>query len=64
MRSELQWSWGDWGRCKPLSGNFRWRIPLRKLLGSKEHLEWLTIDLNVTEILLFNNMSAPRVNVN
>ena len=27
------------------------QIPLRKFLGSKENLDWLKIDLNVTEII-------------
>ena len=33
------------------SGGFRGRSTLRKLLGSKEHLDWLKIDLNVAEII-------------
>ena len=38
-KSKRQWSYGVWGRCE----SFRWsvlgRSPLRKLLGSKEHLD-------------------------
>ena len=38
------------GHPEPLSGDFRGQSPLRKILGSKEHLAWLKIVLNVTEI--------------
>ena len=41
---------GSGGHCEPLSKGFKGRNPLRKFLGSKEHLDWLKIDLNVTEI--------------
>ena len=38
-------------RCsKSLSGNFRGQDPLRKVLGSKEHLDWLKLDLNAAQI--------------
>ena len=39
------------GRSEPLNGGFRGQSSLRKFLGSKEHLAWLKIDLNVTEII-------------
>ena len=35
---------------QPLSRRFRGRSSLWKFLGSKEHLDWLKIDLNVAEI--------------
>ena len=38
------------GRSEPLSRGFRGWSPLRKFLGSKEHLDWLKIDLNAVEI--------------
>ena len=33
------------------SGGFRGRSTLRKFLGSTEHLDWVMINLNVTEII-------------
>ena len=38
------------GRSEPLSGGFRGWSPLRKLLGFKEHLDWLKTELNAVEI--------------
>ena len=35
---------------EPLGRGFRRWSPLRKFLGSKEHLDWLKIDLNAVEI--------------
>ena len=35
---------------EPLSRGFRGQSCLRKFLGSKEHLDWLKIDLNLAEI--------------
>ena len=35
---------------EPLSRGFRGQSPLRKYLGSKEHIDWLKIDLNAVEI--------------
>ena len=37
--------------------------PLRKFLGSKEHLNRLKIDLNASEIL-FKTMNTYKINVN
>ena len=37
------------GRSEPLSSGFRWWSPVRTFLGSKEHLDWLKIDLNAVE---------------
>ena len=34
------------GGYEPLSRGFRGWSPLKKYLGSKEHLDWLKIDLN------------------
>ena len=41
---------GSGGHSEPLSKGFRWQSPLRKFLGSKEHLDWLKIGLNMAEI--------------
>ena len=38
------------GGSEPLSRRFRGQSPLRKSLGSKEHLDWLKMDLNAFEI--------------
>ena len=38
------------GGSEPLSKGSREWSPLRKILGSKEDLDWLKIDLNVVEI--------------
>ena len=35
---------------EPLGRGFRRWTPLKKILGFKEHLDWLKIDLNVVEI--------------
>ena len=35
---------------QPLSGGFKGQSPLRKFLGSKNHLNWLKINLNADEI--------------
>ena len=42
---------GDRGCSETLSRDFRGQNTLRKLLGPKEHLDWLTIDLNVAKII-------------
>ena len=38
------------GGSEPLNRGFRGWSPIRKFLGSKEHLDWLKIDLNAVEI--------------
>ena len=38
------------GGSEPLSRGFRGLSPIRKVLGSKEHLDWLKIDLNTAKI--------------
>ena len=43
--SKCQWSWGVWGCSETPVG------PLRKFLGSKEHLNWLKVDLNAAGII-------------
>ena len=43
--SEHQQSWGAWECSKTPKG------PLRKFLDSKEHVNWLKIDLNAAEII-------------
>ena len=39
------------GCSETLSRDFMGQNTLRKLLGPKEHLDWLTIDLNVAKII-------------
>ena len=39
------------GYSELLSRDFRGQSPLRKLLDSDEHLDWLKIDLNVIKII-------------
>ena len=39
------------GCSESLRGGFRGQSPLRKFLGSKEHLDWLKIDFNAVEIV-------------
>ena len=38
------------GGSEPLNRGFRGWSPIRKFLGSKEHLDWLKIDLNTAKI--------------
>ena len=38
---------GFGGALRPQRGGFRGQSTLTKFLGSKEHLDWLQIDLNV-----------------
>ena len=38
------------GTSEPLSWGFRGWSPLRKFLVSKDHLDWLKIDLNAVKI--------------
>ena len=47
MSTEL----GGLGGVLRLQRGFRGRSLLTKFLGSKEHLDWLKIDLNVAEII-------------
>ena len=44
-RSQRQRSWGVWGCSETPAGS------PRKLLGSKEHLNWLKIDLDTAKII-------------
>ena len=52
------------GRCsETLSRNFMGQGPLRKLLGSKEHLDWLIIDSNAAQIIENTNANKMRMEV-
>ena len=42
---------GSGGCSETLSRDFRRQSPQRKFLGSKEHLDWLKIDLNAAKII-------------
>ena len=44
------------GCSELLNGGFRGHSPLRKLLGSKEHLDWLKIDLKAAEIVTLQDL--------
>ena len=52
------------GRIKPFSEGLMGWSPLRKLLGSKEHLQWLRKDLNVAKIIIVKTLNAQKINVN
>ena len=43
---------GLWGCSKIPAGEVRGRSPLRRSLGSKEHLDWVKIDINAVEIII------------
>ena len=55
---ELEWGggggggggWGG-GALNPSAGGFRGLSSLRKFVGSKKHLDWLKIDLNVVKVI-------------
>ena len=55
--SERQRSLGVWG-CSEIPAG-----PPRKFSGSKEHLNWIKIDLNSGEII-FKTISLHKINVN
>ena len=52
---------GSGGVLRP-SGGFRGRSALRKFLRSKEHLHWLKMDLNVTEIITVQDYKHTQKN--
>ena len=43
---------------------FWWQSPLREFLGSKEHLDWLKIELNATKIITLHDYKGAKNNVN
>ena len=47
---ELEWGGGG-GALNPSAGGFRGLSSLRKFVGSKKHLDWLKIDLNVVKVI-------------
>ena len=59
-RSEHQKKWGVWGHSEPHNQGFRGRSSLRKFLGSKEHLDWLKIDLNVAKIITVQDYKCTK----
>ena len=59
-RSEL----GSMGVFWDPSGGFSGWSTLRKSLGSKEHLDWLKIDLNATEIITVQDYKHKKTSVN
>ena len=51
---------GSGGHSESLSKDFRGKSPLRKCLGSKEHLDWLKIDLNVAKIITVQDNKCTK----
>ena len=62
-RRERQRSWVVWGVLRPNQG-FSGQSTLRKFLGSKEHIDWLKIDLNAAELITVQNYKYKKENVN
>ena len=60
MHSERHRSWGLWGCSESPSMDFRGSIPLRKVLGSKEHLDWLKLDLNTGKIITVRDYKCTK----
>ena len=52
------------GGPEPFSRGFRGWNPLRKFLCSKEHLDWLEIDLSKARIRTVQYINAPKINMN
>ena len=44
-------AWGSGGCSEPLSGVLKSIFIERSILGFKEHLDWLKIDLNAAEVI-------------
>ena len=51
---------GSGGGSESLSGDFRGQSPLRKFLGSKEHLNQLETDLNLAEIITVQDYKSTK----
>ena len=52
------------GGSEPLTRGFRRWSPLRTFLDSKEHLDWLKIDLNAVEIRIAQDYILTKCNIN
>ena len=52
---------GGGGCSETLSRDFRGQSTLRKLLSSKEHLEWLKINLNVAKIITVQDYKHTKL---
>ena len=48
------------GGSEHLSRGFRRWSPMRKFLGSKEHLDWLKVDLNAVEIRTVQDFKCTK----
>ena len=55
-----QLSWDNWGCSEPVGTGFRGQSPLKKNLNSKEHLDWVKIDLNVVEISTVQDFKCTK----
>ena len=51
---------GDGWCSETLSKGFRGQNALRKLSGSKEHLDWLKIDLNAAKIITIQDYKCTK----
>ena len=51
---------GGLGCSEPLSRGFNGQSPLKKFLGSKEHLDWLKIDLNAAKIITVHDNKCTK----
>ena len=63
--SKRQQSWGlegkgVWWSSDTLSRDFRGQSLLGKILGSKENLDWLKIDLNMTKIITAQDFKRTK----
>ena len=51
---ESQRNWGVWGCSETPAG------PLRKFLGSEEHLNWLQINLNAAKVITIQDYKQAQ----
>ena len=51
---------GSGGTLSPFSRGFKGWSSLRKFLGSKEHLDWLKIDLNAAKIITVQDNKGTK----
>ena len=59
--ASINWAEGSEGCSGTPAGDFRGQSTLRNLLGSKEHLDWLKIDLNVPEIITVQKSTQKKL---
>ena len=59
--ASINWAGGSGGCFGTPAGDFSGQSTLRNLLGSKEHLDWLKIDLNVAEIITVQKSTQKKL---